>query len=131
MSGIYLKTCGFLYCQEEFYGRLNQVYCDTDCKTHENNRRASEARKLNKEYVEKYNRAINILRGVFKPDANRQCLVPKLVMEQLNFPNDCPYTPMKDDRYDKPFHAIGPFAYQLVGNNFLIIKKRKYGTSTL
>jgi hypothetical protein len=130
MSGIYGKTCAYDYCQQEFFGRYNQVYCDTICKQHANNRKAAEARKINKRYLEKLDRAINILRSVFKADKNGECIVPKLVLEQLKFPSDCPYIQMKDDRYELPFSAIGPFALQLKGNNFLIIKKRKYGTST-
>jgi hypothetical protein len=129
MSGIYLKKCEYEYCEAEFWGRFNQKYCNTLCKQHANNRKASETRKLNKAYLDKLDSAINILRSVFKADQNGECIVPKFVLEQLKFPSDCPYIQLKDDRYELPFLAVGPYAFQLNGNNFLIIKKRKNATS--
>lgn len=131
MPGIYIKVCQFDYCQREFEGRKDQKFCCVKCKQHENNNKAAERKMLVKKHTQKLEKAISILNGIFKRNENDECIVPILVMEQLGFPKDCPYLPMKDDRYKDPFMLIGNFAYQIRNNNFVIIKKRKYGTSML
>ena len=62
-NGKYLHICGFDLCNNEFYGRRNQVYCSSLCKQALNNIKASLVNKAANGADLKIKKAVRIIMG--------------------------------------------------------------------
>jgi hypothetical protein len=121
-DGKYLQVCGFKLCGNDFYGRLNQVYCSAECKQAHNNRKTSLVSKAAKGSDLKIKKAVRIIMGLFKPDREGKFVINQVQLASLAFPFDLPTLAIKDDRYNGKLHSFGSFCFYQQDGNFIFYK---------
>lgn len=121
-KGEYLHVCRFNLCKNEFYGRLNKVYCSTRCKTAQNNRIARLINNDSKNYCLKIKKALQIIRKIFKPDNDGKFVINRLKLKSYKFPFDLPTTLTKDDRHIGTLNSFGSYSFYQKEENFIFYK---------
>ncbi len=118
-NGRHFNLCGFDLCREEFYGRLNKLYCSSECKQAHNNRKTSRVNKATKGADLKIKKAVRIIMGIFKPDEYGRLTVSAVDLASRAFPFDLPTLTIKDDRYNGNMYSFGSYCFYQKDGNFI------------
>lgn len=111
MKGKYSGTCK--ECGDEFYGRLNQVYCCSGCKIKHNNHKARLTSVGVREDLDRMKNGYRILKDIVN-EFGEDNEVDIEELHRRGFHNETPYMAICIDGYRGDWSKVGDLAYQII-----------------
>lgn len=122
IDGKYLKKCAFIYCNQEFLGRLNKEYCSSQCKSAKETRIKKQVRAVANGDHQKINTALRILLEIFYADEDGFFYTDINELAFRGFPFDLPTTLIKLDGFGSQMHAFGCYCFARKNEKFTFYK---------